>query len=171
MRLSGKGRVLVFFVVAACAALSSGQTVSNANLSPAELVRKTVQNEIRSNRMIPVSRFMFQSRKQGTQGSQTKLYVETSDGMAGMIIANNDRPLSAEQREAENARVQRFIDDPSELEKKKKREKDDADRTLQIVMALPDAFLYSKDGTQAGTQALGKAGDVLVRLKFSPNPQ
>ena len=163
--------VFGFLAVAIVSAPSFGQTKSNSDLPPAELVRKTIQNEIRASRAIPLSRFMFQSRKQGPQGSQTKLYVETSEGMAGMVIANNDKPLSTEQREAENARVQRFVDDRSELEKKKKREKEDAERTLEIMKALPDAFLYAKDGTQTGSQTLGKPGDELLRLKFWPNPQ
>jgi len=159
-----------FLFLFASAALSLAQAQSNADLPAAELVRKTVQNEIRSSRGIPLSRFMFQSRKQGDQGSQTKLYVETSQGMAGVVIANNDKPLSAEQRQAENARVQRFIDEPSELEKKRKREKEDADRTFQIMAALPDAFLFEKDGTQPASTGLGRPGDPLIRLKFRPNP-
>jgi hypothetical protein len=171
MRSARRWSVFGLLAVALVSSSSFAQTRPSADLPPAELVRQTIQNEIRSSRAIPISRFMFQSRKQGPQGSQTKLYVETSEGMAGMVVANNDKPLSAEQRAAENARVQRFIDDPSELEKKKKREKEDADRTLQIMKALPDAFLYAKDGTQAGSQNAGKTGDELVRLKFWPNPQ
>ena len=171
MRSARRWSVFGFLAVAIVSSLSFGQTQSNSDLPPAELVRRTIQNEIRASRAIPLSRFMFQSRKQGPQGSQTKLYVETSEGMAGMVIANNDKPLSAEQREAENARVQRFVDDPSELEKKKKREKEDAERTLEIMKALPDAFLYAKDGTQVGSQTLGRPGDELLRLKFWPNPQ
>src|SRR5581483_9945956 len=39
-----------------------------------------------------------------------------------------------------------------------------------ILKALPDAFLYTRDGTQAGRQGLGAPGDELVRLNFRPNP-
>ena len=56
--------------------------------SPVELVRKTVQNEVR-----PADervKFMFTERKETPRGSQTKLLVETREAMAGMVIAIND---------------------------------------------------------------------------------
>jgi hypothetical protein len=63
-----------------------------------------------------------------------------------------------------------LMDNPEQLRKKKAREKEDAERTLRIVKALPAAFLYQYDGTETGTAELGKPGDELVRLKFTPNP-
>ena len=137
--------------------------------SPVELVRKTVQNEIKpGNDQV---KFMFLERKDSPRGSQTKLLVETRDAMAGMVIAINDRPLNPEQRQAEIARIERFIKNPDELKKKIRDEKDDADRTARIMKALPDAFLYQPDGTEVGKEGLGKPGDELVRLKFRPNPR
>ncbi len=38
------------------------------------------------------------------------------------------------------------------------------------MKALPDAFRYEYDGTEPGTTTQGKAGDPLVRVKFTPNP-
>src|ERR1700690_1562638 len=67
--------------------------------SPAELVRRTIQNEIQANQNS--MKFMFCERKESPSGSQTELMVETREAMAGMRIANNDRPLTAEQRQAE----------------------------------------------------------------------
>lgn len=137
---------------------------------PAQLVRQTVQNEIAATNAPVSERFMFKSRKQSDKGSQTKLYVETQEGMVGLVIALNDQPLTPEQHQAEEARVGRFLSDPAELQKKRKHEKDDAERTVQIMKALPDAFVYEPDGAETGTSDLGKNGDPLVRLKFRPNP-
>jgi hypothetical protein len=91
--------------------------------------------------------------------------------MVGLLISINGRPLTPEQRQAENDRLQRLINDPVEMKKKEKREKEDADRTKRIVGAFPDAFLYEADGFAPGEEGLGAAGDKLVRLKFRPNPQ
>ena len=143
----------------------AGQTPS---IPPQELVRQTVHNELRPSDGVA---FMFRDRKQTPRGSQTKLMVETRDAMAGLLIANDDHPLSAEQREAENARVDRFIKDPEELEKRKKEEKENAEHTERIMKALPDAFLYEYEGTEVGRQGVGHAGDTLTRVKFRPNPQ
>jgi hypothetical protein len=137
--------------------------------SPVELVRKTVENEIKpANDRV---KFMFIERKESPRGSQTKLLVETREAMAGMVIAINDRPLNPEQRQAEIARIERFVKNPDELKKKIRDEKDDAERTARIMKALPDAFLYQSDGTEVGKEGLGKPGDELVRLKFRPNPR
>jgi hypothetical protein len=156
--------VLATLSLAASATLAEEQP----SIPPAQLVRETVQNEINSNN--DQAKFMFRDRKITPKGSQTKLVVETCDAMAGMLVAINDHPLTPEQRQAESARLERFMNDPAELKKKGKQEKEDADRVLKIMKALPDAFLYERDGTELGTQGVGRPGDKLVRLKFRPNP-
>jgi len=90
--------------------------------------------------------------------------------MAGMAIANDGKPLTAEQRLAEEARLRELANSPDELRKKRQREKDDADRVGRIVRAMPDAFLYEYAGTEPGQTGLGKPGMELIRLKFRPNP-
>ena len=140
-----------------------------ADVTPAKLVRRAVANETK----IPDAdaKFMFQVYKKTPNGSQTKLFVQTQDAMAGIVIANNDQPLTDEQRKGEMWRVKRFIDDPEELKKKQKQEKEDAERATRIIRALPDAFLYENDGTEMGRQGVGRPQAELVRLKFSPNPK
>jgi hypothetical protein len=137
--------------------------------SPVELVRRTVQREIAPGN--GNARAMFLDRKETPHGSQTKLIVETREGMAGMLIAINDKPLTPEQRQAEEARLSELARNPEALKKKQKSEKEDAERITRIMKALPDAFLYEPDGTTVGNQTIGKAGDQLVRLKFRPNPK
>lgn len=143
----------------------AAQTLS---VPPVQLVRETVHNELSPDLHGP--RYMFCDHKQSPNNSQTKLMVETSQGMAGMIIAENDRPLSPEQKQSEAARIQRFINNPAELRRKQKQEKEDGDRVTRIMKALPDAFLYEYDGTTEGSQSIGKVGHELIRLKFKPNP-
>jgi len=139
------------------------------SMPPADLVRKTVQNEVKASDGESV-RHMFLSRKETGHGSQTKLYCETRDAMAGMAIANDDKPLTPEQRQAEEARLRDLAGSPEELRKKRQRERDDAERIGRIVRAMPDAFLYEYAGTEPGRDGLGKPGSELVRLKFRPNP-
>ena len=144
---------------------ASGQT----SLTPVQLVRRTVDNECKASTPGGLN-FMFRDFKQTPNGSQTKLLVETKEATAGLLIAINGKPLSAAQRQAEIARVERFVQYPDELRKKQKQERDDADRVTRIMRALPDAFLYENDGTELGTESTGRLGDELVRLKFRPNP-
>jgi hypothetical protein len=140
------------------------------SLTPAALVRKTVEHETAASQHSSVNH-MFVSRKQTAHGSQTRLYVETTQAMAGVTIAYDDKPLSADQQKAEQDRLDNLIRDPAELEKKRAKEKEDADRVRRIVRAMPDAFLFEDDGTEPGRPGLGRPGDQLVRLKFRPNPK
>jgi hypothetical protein len=132
-------------------------------------VRRTVQRETAPGNSNV--RAIFLDRKETPHGSQTKLIVETRDGMAGMLIAINDKPLTPEQRQGEEARLSDLAHNPEALKKKQKSEKEDAERETRIMKALPDAFLYEPDVSTVGTQTIGKPGDQLVRLKFRPNPK
>ena len=140
-----------------------------SNLSPADLVRSAVANEVAA-ADDPSVKHIFRSRKQTPHGSQTRLYVETRDAMAGLTIAYNDQPLTPQQVQGEDARLDGLLDNPQQLRRKRSQEKEDADHTLRIVKALPDAFLYDYTATEHGAPDLGKPGDRLVRLAFRPNP-
>ena len=148
-------------------ALNGGQSV--APEAPGERVRRAVANEVADAHNSSV-KHLFRSRKQGPHGSQTKLYVQTTEAMAGMLIAVDDKPVSPQQIEGDTARLEHLINDPDDLRKKQKQEREDTERTLRIVKALPDAFVYEYDGEEPSQPGVGKAGDQLVRLKFRPNP-
>jgi hypothetical protein len=139
------------------------------DLTPIELVRAAAANEVAAANDNSV-KHMFQSRKQYTQGSQTRLYVETREAMAGMTIAYNDQPLTPDQIEGEKARLAGIVGSPEQLSHKRSQEQETGDRTLRIVKALPNAFLYDYDGEETGAADLGKDGSRLVRLKFRPKP-
>jgi hypothetical protein len=151
-------------------AFSAGVQGQNATpqIAAGDLVRDVVAHEIAAAN--GTTKHMFRSHKLTPKGSQTRIYVETNDAMAGMLIAVNGHPLSAQQHQAEMDHLNWLMDNPDQLRKKRSREKEDADRTLKIVKALPEAFRYEYDGTEPGTGETGKAGDELVRLKFTPNP-
>jgi len=141
----------------------------NPPIAPAELVRKTVENELRAPN--DSSRFMFRARKQTADGSQTRVYVQTREATAGMLVALDDKPLTPEQKQSEEGHLQYLLKDPDELRRKQRQEKDDTERISRIVRALPNAFVYEYSGKEAGTLGTGKIGDELLRLKFRPNPK
>jgi len=138
-------------------------------MPPAELVRVAVANEVAASNH-PGVLHMFRSRRQTPRLSQTRLYVETTDAMAAMLTAINDQPLTAEQQQGETNHLAWLMNNPDQLRKKRSREKEDEQRTLQIVKALPNAFLYQYAGAENSEAGLGEAGDPLVKLTFTPNP-
>ena len=164
------GLPVVGMIVALIAATAlSAQDSKELAMSPEELVRTTVRNEVAAADH-PNLHHMFHSRRQTSKDSQTRVYVETNQALAEMLIASNDRPLTAEQQQAETNRLASLANHPEQIRKKGAREKEDEERSLRIVKALPDAFCYEYAGTENSAPGLGKEGDQLVRLKFRPNP-
>ena len=156
-------------ILLALSTVLPAQEAQGPQIPPGQLVRETVQHEVAAANDASV-KHMFRSRKQTPKGSQTRLYIETDDAMAGMLIALNDQPLNTQQQQAETDHLNWLKGSPEQLRKKRAREKEDAERTLRIVKALPEAFRYEYAGTETGVPGLGKTGDPLVRLKFTPNP-
>jgi hypothetical protein len=156
-------------LVIVCALYGAAANAQSPAVTPADLVRRAVQNEVRQN-ADGHAHFMFKDQRKTAHTWQTKLIVETRDAAAGMIIEQDGHPLIPQQQQAEDARLQNYLRNPEELARKRRQEQEDAERTMKIVKALPDAFLYEADGTESGSAGVGKSGAPLVRLKFRPNP-
>jgi hypothetical protein len=163
--------VVLFVGVCGTFPPTGAQPSPTQGLPPAgELVRATVAKEV-SAANDNSAKYMFRACKKTPQGSQTRLYVETREAMAGMTVAYNDKPLNPQQVHDEEGRLAGLTSNPELLKRKQRQEKEEADHTLRIVKALPDAFLYEYVGSEAGTSSLGRESKPLVRLKFRPNPQ
>jgi hypothetical protein len=134
-----------------------------------DLVRAAVAKEVAAANDSS-AKYMFRACKKTPQGSQNRIYVETREAIAGMTTAYNDKPLTPEQMQGEQGRLAGLVGNPELLQRKQRQEKEEAEHTLRIVRALPDAFLYEYDGSETGTAKLGSEGKRLVRLKFRPNP-
>jgi hypothetical protein len=161
--------IALTFATAAISAQDVKTPEKATELSPSELVRLTVANEVKAANH-PELHHMFHSRRLTPKGSQTRVYVETNQALAAMLIAVDDKPLSPEQQKAETDHLDGLINNPEQLRKKAAREKEDEERSLRIVKALPDAFCYEYVGTESSVPGLGKVGDRLVKLSFKPNP-
>ncbi len=131
-------------------------------------MRQTVEHEIKANN--GGAKFSFRDCKETLHGSQTKLVIETNEATAGLLIELNGKPLTPQQQQDEEHRLMWLANNPDELQRKQKAEREDAYRTTRIMRAIPDAFIYEADGTEPGQQGLGKPGIELLRFKFRPNP-
>jgi hypothetical protein len=160
------GAMLAF--IAATTTISA-QESKPPEISAGELVRVAVANEVAAEDH-PKALHMFRSHKQTPKGSQTRLYVETTGALAAMLIAINDQPLTSQQQQAETDHLAWLVNTPDQLRKKHAREKDDEERTMRILRALPQAFLYQYAGTGNGATGTPDAGNQIVKLTFTPNP-
>jgi len=140
---------------------ASGSGAALAQDSPpiaAALVNVVVGNELadRAERQ----KWMYLIEKQDGGQTLTEEQVETKDGPLHRVLAIDGRPLDPDQRQQDNARIDRLLQDPSE-QLKVKRARDEDEQKLETLMHLmPEAFLYDYDGVE-GT---------LLRVRFRPNP-
>lgn len=96
--------------------------------------------------------------------STTKEIAETKDGAVALLIAVNDRPLSATDEQKEQARLDTLLSDPSRQRRRKQSEDADTARALKVLRVLPDAFIYQYEGSGSGPSGR------IERFAFRPNP-
>src|ERR1700733_13327925 len=110
----GLARLAVILTALAMLCATGAYAIDQLSESPVELVRQTVNNEIGPG--TTNTKTMYVDRKQTQHGLQTKLLVETREGNAEMTILVDGKPLTAEQRKAEDARLSELEKNPNELE-------------------------------------------------------
>lgn len=165
MKLTLKAASLAVWLglLGAGAPLFASSEPRQPTIDPLELVRKAVANEAHAAN--DNTYYMYRARKETPKGVEVKQYVETTQGTVGRVIAYDDKPLDATQRQVEDQRLQRIVDDPKELAKKRQSQKQDSDRVTRMVTTLPDAFLYQFESEETAPN-----GHRVVKLKFTPNP-
>jgi hypothetical protein len=107
----------------------------------------------------------YRLRKSSPRLATTKLLVESRDGDVARLIAVNDTPLSSQDTQNEETRLQALLRDPEMQRKRKEREQGDSERARKIMRALPYAFNYSFAGFAQTPQGPS------YRFTFQPNPK
>jgi hypothetical protein len=102
----------------------------------------------------------YHIHKEDDKGSQDRDVIDTKDGQLARTLLINGQPLTAAQRAADELRMKKLVDDPSERAKRDKRAKDDEEKGMQMFKAIPEAFIFKYQGSENGQ----------VRLSFFPNP-
>ena len=139
-----------------CAApILQGQTPTE----PAhDLVKDVVYNELQERRQI--SLWQYRVEKQVAAQTTVLQQVETSSGPVNLVLARQGRPLDEAGRKKELDRLNNLERNPGEQARMKQEYDGEEQRVQRLIAAMPDAFLYTYDGTAEGN----------VRLLFRPNP-
>lgn len=106
----------------------------------------------------------FRLRKTSPRLTSTKEIIETKDGAVALLVALFDKPLTQEEEQAEQARLDALLSDPSRQRHRQLGEEGDIGIVLKLLRMLPDAYLYEYAGA-----ASGPAGPV-QKFTFRPNP-
>lgn len=151
---------LLLAIVASC--LAALPTLAQ---EPVDLVRNSVDLEIAAAQDYS-SPYTYVLRKESNSGVAVRQMVETKDGLLlARTITWNGKVPSVEEQAKEDRRLERLITSNEERSKKAAEQKDDAQRALRILRALPNSSLYTLDGHET------IAGRDTLRLNFKPNPK
>lgn len=163
------GRVLLLLVgvLVSCAGVLADGSASTAAPSAnfqtdpkaRELVRNVVANELKQEEL-DKSHYLFRLKKVTPKGTKLQEIVQTEGGNLARTLLMNGLPLTTDQRQAEEQKVEKLLHDPDEQKKRLKEAKEDEKRAQIMIRALPNAFFY---------QEIGRDGDV-VKLRFQPDP-
>ena len=147
--------VIALVLAVSTAALAQDQR----SVVPAgELIHAMVANELKDR--VQQLKWMYAIEKREGNQSLTEEQVETKNGPVYRVLARDGVPLTPDQRQQDNARIDRLLHDTSQ-QAKLKQQYDDDEQMLEILMrAMPQAFLYDYDGVDGN----------FVRLKFRPDP-
>lgn len=130
--------------------------------SPAEsahdLVKDVVYNELQERRQ--VSLWQYRVEKRVAAQNTVEQAVETRSGLVYRVIARQGRPLDQAAQKKETDRLNNLNRNTSEQTRMKQDYEGEEQRIERLMTAMPDAFLYTYDGTAEGN----------LRLSFRPNP-
>jgi len=108
---------------------------------------------------------MFKDTTEYKDHSITKEIIRTPQGGLSSTLLINGHPLTAEERQKDNEKLEKFANNPDARRKRREANAADDKRSEAMLTSLPDAFLYTYAGTDHGPN-----GEELVHLKFRPNP-
>ena len=126
---------------------------------PKEIVRKAMQAELSAD-LNDHSRWKYRdAQKDGTD--TVSIVVETDQASVKRLISKNGRPLNGSEVGIEDARVQTFIHDSSQIAKQKRDGVQDGKNAEELLRMLPEAFSWRVQSEDAKN----------LTLHFEPNPK
>ena len=152
--------LLVLTWLSAAAVLAHAQ---RSDVPAGELVRQTVVNEVTAANA--GGHYMYRLTKVTPGGAETQAIIETRDWAIGRLIQIDGNPLSPERQQKEIRRLESLRGNPGRVIALQEKLHHDEQRVRRLMGALPDAFEYNYNGTDAD-----ETGRQRVRLTFRPRP-
>jgi hypothetical protein len=138
---------------------SIAQAQSNAQISPADLIKAVIRSELNPSDGSEV-RWKYLQVKEVDGKQETRQVVETKSGSLDRLITIAGRPLSSGQQRDETERILRLSHNPEEQHKLEQARKKDAEQCDAFFKMVPEAFLF---------EFAGQSGNI-VKLVFKPDP-
>jgi hypothetical protein len=155
--------LLLFATLLACASFayaSSAETVKGtASADHLALIARATERELRE--LEKPALYQYQERLEWNWGTETRSIIETPEGRADRIVLFGDEPLTPEQQEKQEHRLEKLLSDRDALKSELQDQKAETQRRIRMVQAFPRAFFFDFIGRKNG----------LLHFDFYPNPE
>jgi len=162
---SRRTKLLSRKLVISCLLLGSLSFAADSEVqsTPREMVRSAIQNELRDNSKRSLL-FTWKERKYRGRATEVQRIIETPKGVLSRVVLIDGKPLTPEQRVAEEERMRKMLD-PAQLQRKQKDRQEEDQRTNKMLATIPDAFDFQQLDT---TESIN--GHKLTRIRFVARP-
>jgi hypothetical protein len=167
---SSRGLVLILPVLLALmlgvfAASATPQATRSNSASPSTainlnaFVRDILQNELRAQ---AEDHSLWCYRKLTDKDGKQQLFAacQTNTLEIDRLMAVNGKPLTEQQWNQENRRIEQLLNNRAQLKKEKQQQREDAEQATRMLKMMPDAFLFQRESGEANH----------ITLHFTPNP-
>ena len=170
----GPCRPLPALLLALALALAPTARAADAPTPPTtanELLREAISKEKLT---LGDGYLAWMDRVQKPRGTVTKLMVNTPQGILARVVAIDDQPLTSEERQKDDERINRLLD-PAKMKDKFQKQQEDREHVEHLLYVLPDAFQCEyataapPNPSTPTAGALGTPGGTVL-LECSPNP-
>ena len=123
------------------------------------IVASAVKTELYSNHTDHTA-YMYLDHDVTPDHDTLNYVVETPKGNLKKLLEDHGRPLSPDQRKAEDDRIRKLLSDPSQQARDQRDNAHDDEQAEQMLKLLPQAYLWT---------IVSEQGD-LITLAFKPDP-
>jgi len=124
-----------------------------------QLVTTAVNNELEADRT-DHSAYRYYDHDVTPEHDTLDYIVETPDGNLKRVIEDHGHPLNAQQRAADDQRIQSLLNDRAAQQKARNNANHDDNQAEQMLRLLPTAYIWTVAGEQGN----------VVTLNFKPDP-
>jgi hypothetical protein len=138
----------------------SASTVNKSGTNLNGLVREILQNELRAQ---AEDHSLWCYRKLTDKDGKQQLFAacQTKTLEIDRLMAVNGKPLTEQQWQEENQRIEQLLKSRSQLKKEKQQQREDGEQATHMLKMLPDAFVFQQQNNEGNR----------ITLHFTPNPE
>jgi hypothetical protein len=109
----------------------------------------------------------YRQRIVDDKGNELRDVIESRDGAVARLIMRDNRPLTAEEDQAEHDRLTGLLDHPSEYARHIKNENSSKKMAIDMIKIIPDAMIFTYASDQSPSR---ESSAPQVVIDYAPDP-